>query len=106
MWFFWGFRALRIVKNSTLLKFLDEYPDAEEQLLAWRTEVRSAEWTKAADVKKKYGSASIITSERVAFNLCGNKYRIITRIKFKYGIVYIRFIGTHEEYDEKDAETV
>jgi mRNA interferase HigB len=72
----------------------------------WHAQVRKADWPNPVAVKAMYGDASVLKGSRVVFNICGNKYRLITKINFPYRVVYIRFVGTHEEYDEVDAETV
>jgi mRNA interferase HigB len=80
--------------------------DVEQQLRAWHDEVISQKWEQPADIKARYASASILKKRRVVFNIKGNKYRLIVGVAFKVGVVYIKFIGTHKEYDEVDAETV
>jgi mRNA interferase HigB len=82
------------------------YADAKRALEDWHAQVRKADWVTPADVKTTYGDASILKRSRVVFNICGNKYRLITQINFPYRVVYIRFVGTHQEYDKVDAETV
>jgi mRNA interferase HigB len=76
------------------------------QLLAWFAEVEKADWTGPNDVKARYPSASIINKERVVFNIKGNTYCIVVGIKYEFHAIYIRFIGTHAEYDKIDAATV
>jgi mRNA interferase HigB len=66
--------------------------------------VKKADWATPADVKAMYGDASILKGGRVVFNICGNRYRLITKINFSYRVVYVRFVGTHAEYDRVDAE--
>jgi len=75
-------------------------------LEAWYAEARPAAWKTPADVKNKYGNASILKSSRVVFNICGNKYRLVARINYAYAMIYVRFVGTHKAYDEIDAETI
>ena len=70
------------------------------------TTVRLAEWSTPADVKQMYGDASILKNNRVVFNIGGNKFRLVVRINYPYRIVYVRFVGTHQEYDAIDAETI
>ena len=69
-------------------------------------EAKDADWTTPTDVKAKYGNASILKGGRVVFNICGNKHRLIVRINYDYRTVYVRFVGTHKEYDQINAETV
>jgi mRNA interferase HigB len=100
---------VRIVAKRTLRLFWQasrRYADAKRALEDWHAQVQKADWKNPADVKSMYGDASILKDSRVVFNICGNKYRLITKINFPYRVVYIRFVGTHKEYDEVDAETV
>ena len=75
-------------------------------MLAWHREVEKEDWDTPAKVKAKYGSASIVGDDRVVFNIKGNTYRLVVRINYPFRVVYIRFIGTHAEYDRVDALTV
>jgi len=100
---------MRIIAKRTLRWFWEKsrrYADAKRALEDWHAQVRNADWATPADVKATYGDASILKGSRVVFNICGNKYRLITKINFPYRVVYIRFVGTHEEYDKVDAESV
>jgi mRNA interferase HigB len=97
---------MRIVSVQTLRTYWEANPDVEQQLRAWHDEVISQKWEQPADIKARYASASILKKRRVVFNIKGNKYRLIVGVAFKVGVVYIKFIGTHKEYDEVDAETV
>ena len=74
--------------------------------MAWYRQMRAANWATPADVKGDIRSASILKDGRVAFNVAGNKYRVVTWINYPYRVVYIRFIGTHRHYDEIDAQTI
>ncbi len=82
------------------------HPDSEQPLKAWFKEARAANWAQPQDVKRVYGSAGIVANNRVVFNIGGNKYRMVVRFNYDYGIAYIRFIGTHAEYDRINVETV
>lgn len=97
---------MRVIKKRTLVDFWEEYPDSESQLRAWYSEAKSAVWNNSADVKALYRSASILKKGRVVFNICGNKYRLVVKINYRVHIIYIRFIGTHTEYDKINAEEV
>lgn len=97
---------MRVIAKKALRDFWTRYPDAEEALRAWHHEADKAEWRSTANVKAKYGTASILKRGRVVFNVCGNKYRLVVQINFEFQIVYVRFVGTHKEYDEIDVETV
>ncbi|MBU8541991.1 type II toxin-antitoxin system HigB family toxin [Falsiroseomonas tokyonensis] len=99
---------MRIISRSTLLAFHEGRPervDARAALEAWYREAKKASWSTSADVKAQYRSASILKGGRVVFNICGNKYRLVVRVNYGVGVVYVRFIGTHSEYDNIDAET-
>jgi mRNA interferase HigB len=100
---------VRIIALSTLKAFLNRspaYADAREPLMAWYRQVKAADWTTPAHVKRDIRSASILKDGRVVFNLGCNKYRLVVWINYPYRVVYIRFIGTHRQYDLIDAQTV
>ena len=99
-------RFMRIVSLQTLRTYWIKNPETEQALLAWHDEVLSEEWTQPADIKERYATASILKKRRVVFNIKGNKFRLIVVVAYKIGVVYIKFIGTHKEYDAVDAETV
>ena len=100
---------MRVIAVSTLKAFWKSSPqhrDAEGPTLTWYRDVLKAEWSKPSDVKQQFGNASILQDGRAVFNIGGNKYRIVVWINYPYRIVYIRFIGTHEQYNTIDAQTV
>jgi mRNA interferase HigB len=100
---------MRIIALSTLKSFWDNNPhyrDAEQQTLSWYRFTLKADWSSPAEVKSDFGNASILKDGRVVFNIAGNKYRLVTWINYSYKIVYIRFIGTHTQYDEIDAQSI
>jgi mRNA interferase HigB len=97
---------MRIISVKTLRDYWQKEPAAKGELQAWHAEVKNAAWKTPADVKAKYGTASILKAGRVVFNICGNKYRLVVRINYKFAIVYIRFIGTHKEYNKIDVESI
>ncbi len=107
---FWDYTwNMRVIAVSTLKTFWTghpEYQDAEGPTLAWYRDVLKADWSKPNDVKAQFGSASILQDGRVVFNIAGNKYRIVVWINYPYRVVYIRFIGTHKQYDAIDAQTI
>ena len=80
--------------------------DAEQSTLAWYHYTLKADWHTPVDVKQDFGNASILKNGRVVFNIAGNKYRLIVRINYDYKVVYIRFIGTHVQYDKIDIQTI
>jgi mRNA interferase HigB len=100
---------MRIIALSTLKAFWEEnpeYQDAKEPTLAWYRHALQADWSSPAEVKQDFGNASILKDGRVVFNIAGNKYRLIVRINYTYRVVYIRFIGTHMQYDKIDVQTI
>nr|WP_255594535.1 type II toxin-antitoxin system HigB family toxin [Pontibacter sp. HSC-14F20] len=86
--------------------FWKKHADSEQQLKAWYNEAEQADWKSPNDIKKDYPSASILEDNRMVFNIKGNNYRLIVRINYNYGVVWIRFIGTHAEYDKVDATKI
>jgi mRNA interferase HigB len=99
---------MRIIARKALREFWEQlaHRDAEQPLKAWYAEAKSATWRTPADVKAQYGSASIVGHNRVVFNIAGNKYRLVVKFHYNTGIGYVRFVGTHQEYDQIDVETV
>lgn len=100
---------MRVIARSTLVTFTTTHPQgptARESLNAWYAEATQAAWTTPADVKAQYRSASILKSGRVVFNIGGNKFRLVVAIHYNTGIVFVRFVGTHADYDAIDANTV
>ncbi len=102
-------KSMRIIALSTLKVFWEEHPeymDAKEPTLAWYRHALSADWSAPADVKLDFRNASILKDGRVVFNIAGNKYRLVVWINYVYRVVYIRFIGTHSQYDKIDVQTI
>jgi len=97
---------MRIIALNTLKDFWQKHPDAEQPLKAWYAVASRAQWMSPAAVKKDYASASIIESNRVVFNIKGNTYRLIVAFHYDKGRGFIRFIGTHTDYDRIDARTI
>ena len=98
---------MRVLSRKTLRQFWEQpgHQDAQQPLKAWFREAL-AKWTSPTQIKAAYRSASIVANSRVVFNIAGNKYRLVVRVNYAYGIVYIRFIGTHRENDEIDVTDV
>ena len=96
---------MRIISRKALRIFWEEHPDTRQALQAWYADVKHARWKSPADIKKAYRNASFVTNHRVVFNIKGNKYRVIVAVQYKFGIVFIRFVGTHQQYDRVDAAT-
>ena len=97
---------MRIIAKKALKDYWTNVPAARAALEAWHAEAKNAEWSTPADVKASYGTASILKDGRVVFNICGNKYRLVVWINCAFFTIYVRFVGTHKEYDEIDAQTI
>jgi mRNA interferase HigB len=97
---------MRVITKRTLLDFWEKHPDALNPLSAWYAEAVKGQWSTPQDIKAQYKTASFLGDNRVVFNIGGNKYRLIVKINYPYGTVYIRFIGTHAEYDKIKAEEI
>lgn len=104
--------AMRIIARRTLREFVDslsgqkDRPAVKAALEAWFDEAKKARWVNATAVKRSYATASIVSAERIVFNVKGNAYRLVTAIDFEKGIVWIKWIGTHADYDEIDVTEV
>ena len=97
---------MRVIARRTLREFWVRHADAAPPLLAWFREVESEEWQGPADVKARYPGASLLRGSRVVFNIKGNRYRLVVRIDYAFQLAFIRFVGTHAEYDRIDAGEV
>jgi mRNA interferase HigB len=97
---------LRVIAKRILRQFWARHPDCEQQLKSWYQETQKSEWKNTHALKKEYPTASILRDNRVIFNIKGNNYRLIVRINFQYQMMWIRFIGTHKEYDKIDATNI
>ena len=97
---------MRIISRKTLREFWQKHPDAEAPLQAWYHDVKHSLWKGPADIKSVYRNASILANNRAVFNIEGNTYRIVAAVHYPLGIVYVRFVGTHRDYDKIDAATV
>jgi len=97
---------LRVIAKKTLRDFWEKHADCEQQLKAWYQEAEDAAWKVTSDIKRDYPSASFLADNRVVFNIKDNHYRLIVKINYSYGMVWIRFVGTHAEYDKIDATKI
>ncbi len=97
---------MRIIAKKNLLEFWQQHSDAEGSLKAWYDQARKEQWESPARVKELYPAASIVGRDRVVFRLKGGAYRLIVRVFYPGGMAYIRFVGTHAEYDRINAEEV
>ena len=97
---------MRVIAKKILREFWTKHSDCEQQLLAWYQETSKAVWKNTKNIKRDYPSASFLADNRVVFNIKGNHYRLIVKINYDYQMVWIRFIGTHAEYDKIDATKI
>lgn len=99
---------MRIIAKSTIKKFWEHpgYRDAKGPLESWYEEAIKADWTSPQAIKARYRNASICGNNRVVFNIAGNKYRLVVEMQYRAGIAWIKFVGTHAQYDTIDVETV
>lgn len=99
---------MRIISRATLREFWEQpdYGDSEQALKAWYDEAKHANWQTPQDIKALYRNASFAGNNRVVFNIHGNKYRLVTAVNYRFSMVYVRFVGTHAEYDKVDAATI
>ena len=97
---------MRIISKKTLKDFYDNrlYLDSKNCLESWHKEVLKVSWENPNEIKQKYRSASVVGDEKIVFNICGNKYRLIVKINYYAKIVFIKFIGTHKQYDKINVE--
>jgi mRNA interferase HigB len=100
---------MRIIARRTLREFWETHPrgaQAKTALEVWHATVAAADWASPAALKETYGDASILKGGRVVFNIAGNRFRLVAHVNYRYRIVYVRFVGTHEEYERIDVETI
>lgn len=96
----------RIFSKSTLREYWEQYSDSEQYLKTWYDTAVSSAWKTPNDVKQTYANASILKNSRIVFNIKGNSYRLVAKFNFEKQWIYIRFIGTHAEYDKIDVNTI
>lgn len=97
---------MRVLSRQTLVQFWTRHKDAEEALAAWYKEAEHANWQSFNDIRARYGSADTVADNRVIFNIKGNDYRLVVKVHYNTGVIYIRFVGTHPQYDRINAETI
>ena len=97
---------MRVIAISTLREFWTKHPDSEQALREWYVKTDRADWSSLNDIRNDYNSVDYVKSQRYVFNIKGNDYRLVAAIKFTPKLVYIRFVGTHSEYDKIDASTI
>ena len=94
---------MRIISRRRLVEFWEIHPDAEQSLRAWYSEAKNAHWNSPTEIKAVYSSASILSNNRVVFNIKGNTHRLVVIVEYSQGKMFIRFVGTYTEYDRIDA---
>ena len=97
---------MRVIAISTLREFWTRHPDSEQPLKEWYVKTCHAHWSSLNDIKNDFNSVDYVGKQRYVFNIKGNRYRLVAAIKFTPAIVYIRFIGTHDEYERIDVSTI
>ena len=97
---------MRIIAISTLREYWEANPETRTHLETWVAEVTAAQWRNPAEIKATFRNASILPGRRVVFNIKGNDHRMIVAVAYLYQSVYIKFIGTHKEYDAINVSTV
>ena len=93
---------MRVFAKKILREFWQKYPDSEEQLKPWFQEAEKGNWPNPNYVKDEFPKSRLISGNRVIINIRGNNYRLVIRVNYKYGMIWIRFVGTHKEYDKID----
>lgn len=96
----------RIIAKRTIVEFWESYPESKIYLETWYDSIKQMEWSNPSEVKEFYAKASILKNSRVVFNIKGNDFRLVVKIEYKKKWIFIRFIGTHEQYDQIDANTI
>lgn len=97
---------MRIIALSTLREFWKKHPQAETPLRSWHAEASRVDWKSPADIKSAYGNASFLANNRVVFNIKGNDYRLVVAVHYNRRMMYVRFVGTHRDYDKIDATRI
>jgi mRNA interferase HigB len=97
---------MRVISVRRLREFWEAHADAEGALRAWYRDAEESHWSSPGDITQVYATASILPDNRVVFNIRGNTYRLIVKINYSYGMVYVRFMGTHAEYDRVIATEI
>ncbi len=97
---------MRVISRKALRQFWERHADSEISLRAWFKEAKAAAWQGPSEIKARYASASFLANDRVVFNIKGNEYRLVVAVRYDFSLVYVRFVGTHAEYDKIDATTI
>lgn len=97
---------MRVISKATLVEFWLAHPASKHALLTWFEDASRAEWRSPQDIKLRYASASFVASNRVVLNIKGNDYRLVVAVAYRFGAVYVKFLGTHKQYDAVNAASV
>ena len=97
---------MRLIARSTLVAFIEKHPETRASLTHWQSVVKAATWKDATDVQAAFSKAKTLNGERVRFEVAGGDYRLIAAFDFRRGIAFVKFVGTHAEYDRIDALAV
>jgi mRNA interferase HigB len=98
---------MHVIAHKRLLDFGEQYPNAKKPLYVWYVDVEASQWTEFGDIQKIYGrNVSSVGDKVVVFNIKGNSYRLVVRVEYKYKCVYVRWFGTHKEYDRLDVANI
>lgn len=97
---------MRVIAISTLREFWMKHPDSELPLKEWYVKTCRSCWSSLADIRNGFNSVDYVGNQRYVFNIKGNHYRVVAAVKFTPALVYIRFVGTHDEYDKIDVSTI
>jgi mRNA interferase HigB len=97
---------MHVIARKALREFWEQHPDAEGPLRAWHDEATKARWNSPQDIRTRYAHASFVGADRVVFDIGGNRYRLIVVVRYRTGTVFVRFVGTHADYDRIDARTI
>jgi mRNA interferase HigB len=98
--------VMRIIALKTLRAFWEQHPDVQQALQAWYRDAKRATWRAPADTKRVYRNVSFVGNNRVVFNIMGNRYRLVVAVQYQYGVIYVRFVGSHQDYDKIDVSTI
>ena len=97
---------MRVISKATLVNFWLKHPASQQALQNWFEDASHAQWKTSQDIKRRYASASFVAANRVVFNIKGNDYRLVVAVAYRFAALYIKFVGTHAQYDAIDAATV
>ena len=97
---------MRIISKATLVEFWARHPASKQALQTWFEDASHAQWKNPQDIRRRYATASFIAANRVVFNIKGNDYRLVVAVAYRFSALYIKFVGTHKEYDAIEAATV